>query len=119
MKLQSVKFALRILHRGEVATFGRSDGAKTLRQRRHFVAMAVPNVEVAAQSIEEFRTVLDVQRTGTVLASPGKHDLAAKVMRHQHQPVTNSQYGNAERENLWVYLRSSFVINTRWSARED
>ena len=48
MKLQAVKFALRILHRGEIAAFGRPDDAKTFRQRRHFVAVAVPNVELVA-----------------------------------------------------------------------
>jgi hypothetical protein len=48
MKLQSVKFALRVLYSGEVATFGDANGAKTFRQSRHFVAMAVPNVELLA-----------------------------------------------------------------------
>ena len=40
-------------------------------------------------------------------------------MRHQHQSVTNSQYGNAERKNLWVDLRGAFVVNTGWAAGKD
>ena len=48
VKLQAVKFALRILHGGEIATFGRSDNAKTFRQRRYFVAVAIPNIELIA-----------------------------------------------------------------------
>src|ERR1051326_3576701 len=46
MKLQSIKLSVWVLHRGEVATFCSPHNAKTFRQRRHFVAMAVPNVEL-------------------------------------------------------------------------
>ena len=48
MKLEAVKFALWVLYGGEVATFRCADDAKTFRQRRHFVAMAVPNIELLA-----------------------------------------------------------------------
>jgi hypothetical protein len=48
MKLQAIKFALRILHGGEIATVGRSDNAKAFRQRRYFVAVAVPNIKLIA-----------------------------------------------------------------------
>src|SRR6266536_935532 len=40
-------------------------------------------------------------------------------MRHQHQSVTNSQYGNAKRKNLWVHLWSAFVVNARGPAGKD
>jgi hypothetical protein len=48
MKLQPIKFALRILDGCEIATVGCSDNAKTLRQCRYLVAMTVPNVELVA-----------------------------------------------------------------------
>ena len=48
MKLQAVKFSSRILDCGEITTIGRSDDAKTFRQRRYFIAMAVPNVKLTA-----------------------------------------------------------------------
>jgi hypothetical protein len=95
MKLEAVKFTLRILDRCEIATFGCSDDAKAFRQHRYFVAVAIPNVELIAQSIEEFRSLGHVQHAGAILTSPGKNDTAVKMMRHQHQPVTNSQYWNA------------------------
>jgi len=48
MKLETVKFASRMLDCGEIATIGRSDDPKTFRQRRYFVAVAVPNVKLPA-----------------------------------------------------------------------
>src|SRR5438094_608821 len=73
----------------------------------------------SAAVTEELRSILDVQHAGAVLASSGEHDLAAKVMRHQHQSVTNSQDGNAKRKNLWVHLWSAFVVNARGPAGKD
>src|SRR4029453_18803963 len=84
MKLQAVKFELRIFHGGEIATFRCSDNAKTFRQCRYFVAVAVPNVELVAQSIEELRSLRHVQHPGAILTAPGKNDTTVKVMRHQH-----------------------------------
>src|SRR5215217_5837028 len=94
MKLQAVKFALRILDRGEIATVCCSHNPKTFRQRRHFVAMAVPNIELIAQSIEEFRSLRHVQYSSAILSTPGENDAAVKMMRHEHQTITNSQYWN-------------------------
>ena len=55
MKLQAVEFPLWILDRGEGANSSvRADGAKSLRQCRDFVAVAVPDVDLVAESIEEF-----------------------------------------------------------------
>ena len=48
MELQSVELPLGIFDGGEVAAFSGPDNVETFRQRRHFVAMAVPNVELAA-----------------------------------------------------------------------
>ena len=39
--------------------------------------------------------VRNVQHARAILAAPAEFDLAAKMMRHQHQPVTNSQHRNA------------------------
>ena len=46
MKLQSVKFALPIFHRGKIATFSTPHDAKTFRQCGDFITMAIPNVEL-------------------------------------------------------------------------
>src|SRR4029453_5732531 len=94
MKLESVKFALRILDGGEIATVGCSDNTKTFWQCRYFVAVAVPNVELITQSIEEFRSFRHMQHSSAILTAPGENDAAVKMMRHQHQTVTNSQYWN-------------------------
>jgi hypothetical protein len=48
MKLQSVQLLLWIFHRGEIAAFGGPRDAKTFRQRRHLVAVAVPDVDLLA-----------------------------------------------------------------------
>jgi len=60
-----------------------------------------------------------VQHASAILASSGEDDLAAKVMRHQHQAVTNSQHGNAQRKNLWIDLRGAFVINAGWPSGKN
>ena len=72
MKLQAVKFALRILNGGEIATVGCSDNAKSFRQCRYFVAVAVPNIELITQSIEEFRCFRDGQQAGAIFTAPVK-----------------------------------------------
>src|ERR1051325_11969257 len=48
MKLETIKMALRILHRGEITTISRSRNAKSFRQRRYFIAVAIPNIELIA-----------------------------------------------------------------------
>ncbi len=60
-----------------------------------------------------------MQHASAILASPGKYHLAAKMMGHQHQSVTDSQYGNAERKNFWIDLRGAFVVNTGRAAGKD
>ena len=54
MKLQAVKLSRcgsSTAAKGEPSV--RADGAKTLRQRGHFVAMAVPDIELRAESVEQ------------------------------------------------------------------
>src|SRR6266487_5259593 len=51
MKLQPVKLALWVLHRREVGALRSPRSAKSLRQRRHFIAMTVPDVDLRAESI--------------------------------------------------------------------
>src|SRR6266508_768158 len=111
MKLQSVELALRIFHRREVGALRSPGSAKSFRQRRHFVAMTVPDIDLWAESIQQLRAVCDVQRPSAVLASPGEHNLAAKMMRHQHQPVTNSKHRNSKRKDLRIKMWRSFVLS--------
>src|SRR6266496_1488242 len=112
MKLQSVELALRIFHRREVGALRSPGSAKSFRQRRHFVAMTVPDIDLWAESIQQLRAVCDVQRPSAVLASPGEHNLAAKVMCYQHQAITNAEHRNAERKDFWIEMRRVFVVNT-------
>src|SRR5207245_10751741 len=81
--------------------------------------MTPRTVESLCQSLEYYRSILAWQHADAVLPSPGQHDLSPKVIRHQHQSVTNSQYGNAKRKNLWVDLWSAFVVNARGPAGKD
>ena len=48
VKLQSIKFPLWIFYRGEIATFGCPGDTKPLRQRYHFITMAIPDIELVA-----------------------------------------------------------------------
>ena len=57
--------------------------------------MTVPDIELIAESIEQLRTVGDMQHSRAVLAPSGEDDLAAEMMRHLHQSVTNSEHRNA------------------------
>ena len=41
------------------------------------------------------------------------------MVRHKHQSVTNSQYGNAQQKNLRIDLRRAFVIHTGWPAGKN
>jgi len=46
--------------------------------------VAVPNIELIAQSIEEFRSFRRVQHSSAILTAPGENNSAVKMMRHQH-----------------------------------
>ena len=63
--------------------------------------------------------IRNVQHARSVLAPTGEHDPPAKVMRHQHEPVTNPQYRNAYRKNFRIDLRRAFVVNTGRPAGKD
>src|SRR5262249_53171657 len=106
-------------HSSEIATVGRSNNSKSFRQRSYFVAVAVPNVELIAQSIEEFRSIRHLQHSGSILAASGENDASVKMMRHQHQSVTNSQYWNAQRKDFRIDVRRAFVVNAGWPTRKD
>jgi len=119
MKLQPVKLALRILHRGEVRTLGLAGGAKTLRQRGNFIAMTVPDVELRAESVEQLRTVCHFEHARSELAAAAEFHLTAEMMRHLHEAVANAEDGNAERENFRVNLRCVFFVNAGRAAGEN
>src|SRR6266481_5084465 len=79
MKLEAEKFALRILDSGEVAPLCCANDAKTFRQRCYFVPVAVPDIELAAYSIEQFRLLRNVQHARAILPVPGENYFATKV----------------------------------------
>src|ERR1700730_12927804 len=95
MKLEPVEFALRIFDRRKVGAFRARGRAKTFRQRGHFIAMAIPDVELRTQAIEKFGAIGNVQHARAVLAPPAENDLAAEMMRHLHEAVTNPEDRNA------------------------
>ena len=61
MKLQSVKFSLRIFDRGERRILGARGGAKPVGQGGHFVAMTVPDIDLLAEPVEQLRAVRHLQ----------------------------------------------------------
>ena len=73
----------------------RAGGAETGRQGGHFVAVAVPDIKLVAESVEQWRTIGHVQDAGAVLAPGTEFHLAAEMMRHQLHSVANSQHRNA------------------------
>jgi hypothetical protein len=95
MKLQAVKFPLSIFNCREIGTLGLAGGDETFWQRSYFVAVAVPDVELMAEAIEQLRAVGDVEHSRAVFAPTGENDLTPEMMRHLHQAVTNSKDRNA------------------------
>ena len=57
--------------------------------------MAVPDIKLIAQTVEQLRAVADLQSSCAVLTLPSEDDFAAEMMGHLHQTVTNSEHGNA------------------------
>src|SRR5947209_5129416 len=85
MKLQAVEFALSIFDRGKIRALRPPGGKEAFWQCRHLVAVAIPNVELIAEAIEQLRTVGDLQHSRAVFAPAGKNDFTAEMMRHLHQ----------------------------------
>ena len=95
MELQAVEFPFSIFDRGKIRALRLSGSEKTFWQRRYFVAVAVPNIELIAQAIEQLRAVGDLQHSRAVFAAARENDFTAEMMSHLHQSVTNSEHGNA------------------------
>ena len=119
VKLQTVKFPLRIFDRGEITSLRARGGPKTFRQCGYFITVTVPDIELRAEPVEKLRTVCDLQHTRAVLTASAEYDLTAEMMRHLHEAVANSEDGNAERENLGIDLRRAFLVNAGWTAGEN
>ena len=97
----------------------RAAARKPVGQRRDFVAMAAPDIDLLADPVEELRAVRDVQHARAVFAPVAELHLAPKMVRHQLHPVTNAEDRNAERKNLRIELRRALVVNAGRPARKD
>ncbi len=67
------------------------DGVKAFRKPGQFVAVAVPDVHLFAQPVEEWGASVDLQKPRAVLAPGAELDLTAQVAGHQLHPITNPQ----------------------------
>src|SRR5207302_1094647 len=74
MELQAVEFPFSIFDRGKIRALRLSGSEKTFWQRRYFVAVAVPNIELIAQAIEQLRAVGDLQHSRAVFAAAREND---------------------------------------------
>ena len=84
VELQSVEFPGRIFHRGEGRTGRPGSDPETFGQTGHFVAMAVPDIEVRAQTFEEGGSIRDLEHAGAILPASAELNASAEMMRHQH-----------------------------------
>src|SRR5207253_11439822 len=71
------------------------------------------------EPIEQLRAVCDLQHSCAVLAPSGEHNLAAEMMRHLHQSVTNSEHRNAQRKDFRINWWRAFVVNAGGAAGEN
>ena len=95
MKLQRVELAFGVFDRGEGGIFGMRDGAEAFGERGQLVAVAVPDVDLLAEPVEERGALVDVQKSGAVFAAGAELDLAAEMPRHQLHPVADAENGHA------------------------
>ena len=119
MKLEAVEFSNGIFDRGERRIFCVRRRAKSCGHGRDLVAVAVPDVDLFADAVEELRTIRDVEHAGAVFASGTEFHLAAEMVRHQLHSVANSQHRNAERKNLRIGVRCAFVVNAGRTAGKN
>src|SRR6266566_3467802 len=119
MKLQAVESPLRIFDGGERRAAGARRDAKPIRQRCYFITVTVPDVHLRAQAVKKLRPVSYIQYPGPVLAASGVSDLTAEVMRHLHQPVTNSKNRDSQGKNFWINLGRTVFVNASRAARQN
>ncbi len=118
MKLQPVEPRLRIFDRGVGRILGGGGRAKALRQRRHLVPVAVPDIELFADPGEKMGAICHVQHARAVLAPGAEFHLPAEMLCHELHPVADAEHRDAQGENLRINLRRPLIINTRRPAGE-
>jgi prepilin-type N-terminal cleavage/methylation domain-containing protein len=95
MKSQREELALAVFDRGKGGILRVRDGVESFRERGQFVAVAVPDVHLFAETIEEASAPIDVQKPGPILAPGTELDLAAKMAGHQLHAVADTEDGDA------------------------
>ena len=87
---------------------------------REFVAVAIPDIDLFAEPVEERAVaVVEMQDAGAVFAPGAVLDFAAEVMRHELHPVADAEDRHAERKDRRVGLRRVLSVDARRPAAED
>src|SRR6266550_8207243 len=82
--------------------------------------MAIPDIHLRSQTVKKLRAVSYIQYPGAVLATSGIAHLTTEMMRHLHQPITNSKDRDSQTKNLWINLgRAVFVNAGRAAGKND
>ena len=95
MELQREELAFAVFDRGKGGILRVRDSVESLRERGQFVAVAVPDIHLFAETIEEASAPIDVQKSGPILAPGTELDLAAKMAGHQLHAVADAEDGDA------------------------
>ena len=81
--------------------------------------MTIPNIHLCSEAVKKLRPVSYIQYPCAVLAASGIAHLAAKMMRHLHQAITNSKDWDSQGKDLWINLGRAVFVNAGWAARKN
>ena len=119
MKLHGVVLARGILE-GRLGVRGLRDKLEARRKLLGFVAVRHPDVQRAGETLEEGAVVAQEFDVGvSVLALVAGTDLAAQLLRHEVQAVTDAEHGHSEMQHLLVGRGRVGVIDGRRASGED
>ena len=119
MELQAIDRQLFVLHRSDGASGGAGQRDEVVRNPRHLVPVAHPDVKVVRHSGKQPLRLLELAAGSAELAGGHIGDLAAKRVAGELHSVANSQDGNPQRENSRVAFGGSLFVNARRPTGED
>ena len=96
VELDAIEAALRVLNPGKGRIFRDGRGHEAGRQLGEFVAVRVPDPELARQAGEELAGAPDGELAVAILARLAQRDLAAEEVPHELDAVADAQHGHAE-----------------------
>jgi hypothetical protein len=68
---------------------------ESIRERRQFVAVAVPDIHLFAETIEEASAPIDVQKSGPYSRRPLNSTSPPRMAGHQLHAVADTEDGDA------------------------